>query len=366
MALPFKYYILNEQEIESGALDLRYYTRTQADTKYVFKETGKTLIESTILSDLTDGGNTTLHTHDNKADKLFATNLVTNGDFSNGTTGWSDLGSTLSVSSNKLIITGSGSSPIIRASQNNITPYVLGKKIYFRVKAKLTTSASQFMGIYMFATGMTTQAYAIVPLVNTDYIMSTVLTATSGGSGNIGFQISYGYVDSATANGKVMEVQYVSAIDLTSIFGAGKEPTKEQMDWLLAQKFTNSWFNGTAELTSITDLLTLVNTKADITQEAWITPTLLNGWTNNTGGLTSRYKKDTMGVVWVELFVNSGTTGSNIFQLPIGYRPTQNIFITGNATGIASGIVVGSNGDVTHSFGANTNNHRYVFAFRTN
>ena len=105
--------------------------------------------------------------------------------------------------------------------------------------------------------------------------------------------------------------------------------------------------------------------KASKTQEAWITPTLLNGWVNNSG-VISRFKRDAMGVVWCELFINGGNTSSIIFNLPIGYRPSQSLFITGNASGVVSQIIILPGGDVVHSVGANTSLHRYVFNFRTN
>lgn len=63
MAIPFKYYVLNEQEIESGALDLRYYTKTQADGRYVLKEVGKSLLSDSVIAALTGGANTNLHKH---------------------------------------------------------------------------------------------------------------------------------------------------------------------------------------------------------------------------------------------------------------------------------------------------------------
>ena len=44
--------------------------------------------------------------------------------------------------------------------------------------------------------------------------------------------------------GKITHLDNVVLIDLTAAFGAGNEPTKEQMDAMLSQ-FPNSYFNGT-------------------------------------------------------------------------------------------------------------------------
>lgn len=527
MAVPFKYYILNEQEIESGALDLRYYTKTQADGKYVLKETGKQLIESTILTDLTDGGNTTLHKHDDKADKIYATNLVTNGDFSNGTTGWSattgsltvsnneltlvkdnmtisrvgtllsivngrkyyvkinrfivndgatlgstlttrdatlalikqtltylphgvstlnfslvftatidaqsiaynlssdstglttgrmiviDLtslfgagneptkdqidrllsiypnswfngtaeitnikqvfneksdrlfatnlvtngdfsngttgciqdGSTLSASNYVLSSTGSGSSQYVSYKHITTLKNVLNRKIFYRFAAKVTNSSSS--GIYSYLIGSTSGQISgisvLTPAQNQIYNFSVIVTTTSALVGElIHLKLMHMYADAATANGKVMEVQYVQALDLTQIFGAGKEPTKEQMDWLLAQKYANSWFDGTKELCSITDLLTLVNTKANSTQEAWITPTLQNGATQfDSTNFPIGYYKDSVNIVRIRGLMNGISASGVVMNLPSGYRPPKAVyFITRDgATNVKRGYI---------------------------
>jgi len=57
------------------------------------------------------------------------------------------------------------------------------------------------------------------------------------------------------------------------------------------------------------------------TQQAWQTPTLLNGWANyGGGGNPIGYYKDSLGIVHIRGLM-IGTIGSTIFTLPIGYRP---------------------------------------------
>ena len=136
------------------------------------------------------------------------------------------------------------------------------------------------------------------------------------------------------------------------------------MDALLSY-FPNSWFNGTVDLLPLLNVVKQLGLKADKTQEAYIIPTFLNSWVN-LGGYITRYKKDSMGVVWCEVFVTGGTPGSLIFQLPIGYRPTQLLYITGNASGTFGALTVATDGTVVHNTGTNTLNHRYIFCFRTN
>ena len=74
----------------------------------------------------------------------------------------------------------------------------------------------------------------------------------------------------------------------------------------------------------------LDNEKANITQEAWISATLLNGWTG-----TLRYYKDSLGSIRVVGLISGGVTtgGTVIFNLPSGYRinsvgpAMRNIFV---------------------------------------
>jgi hypothetical protein len=114
-------------------------------------------------------------------------------------------------------------------------------------------------------------------------------------------------------------VDNVLALDLTAIFGSGNEPTLAEMDRMLA-KFPNSWFDGTVNpLLSVPELLIYANkNKANIAQEDWITPTLVNGWANT----SARYYKDNFGIVRLKGSVANGTTtgGTILFNLPAGYR----------------------------------------------
>lgn len=256
MALPFKYYILNEQEIESGALDLRYYTKTQADGRYVLKETGKQLIESAILTDLTDGGNTTLHKHDDKADKIYATNFVTNGDFSNGTNGWSSANSTISATNNTLSIVGTGVQAYA-GSYFSFPTKLANRKYYWKLKIRTTGTGSTYMRCFCNNVTVDRTIVAVVNPVQNQWYEASIVLSPIVNISNIHCYMYYATAPEIV--NKTMEVQYVLAIDLTAIFGAGNEPTKEQMDRLLST-YPNSWFNGTAEITNIKQVF---NEKAD-------------------------------------------------------------------------------------------------------
>lgn len=287
-----------------------------------------------------------------KADKLFATNLVTNGDFSNGTTGWLSTNVVLTANANEITATGNGGSSFSSFYRDTTLSAQSGKKIYVRSSAKITNGVASTLTQQI--TGSTGGGISLGtinnPVLNQNYIFSNVFTLDASITGFVRvFPHVANFGTTSAQNGSVVKVAYVLAKDLTSIFGSGKEPTASQVDWLLAQKYTNSWFDGTKELTSITDLLTLVNTKADKTQEAWITPTLLNGWVADSG-FPVGYFKDNMGVVHIKGRVSSGTTSSTIFVLPAGYRTLSTLlYVTLSGTSLA-GIGI-YNTDLKHYTG---------------
>lgn len=277
----------------------------------------------------------------NKADKLFATNLVTNGDFSNGTTGWTSTYGVGSVASNVYSHTGDGTniSPFFFQSHSIIT----GRKYYGKAVVKVTNSVCQNIRI-RFGAGVG-DINIPTPTQDTEYAKSIVFT--SGITLTVGDAFTHTYADASTANGKVLQVKYVSLLDLTQIFGAGKEPTKEQMDWLLAQKYTNSWFDGTKELTSITDLLTLVDTKANITQETPIAPTFLNSWSDHSTGLNSAgYYKNSLGKLVLKGVIKGLTINTVAFILAIGYRPTKLTYVPVVSNGAFGYLSINTNGEV--------------------
>ena len=171
--------------------------------------------------------------------------LVANGNFANGTTGWvSSASAAISATGNVLTITGNGLGTLPNASNTTNTACANGKRVYFICKAKVTNSNA--LNILVQAQGSTggvattfiTQAS---PVNGTEYQLSGIYTFDASKTGNIMCYIIHQYADAATANGKVMEVQNVLAFDLTTIFGAGNEPTATEMDDIIAQYGTTYW-----------------------------------------------------------------------------------------------------------------------------
>jgi hypothetical protein len=94
---------------------------------------------------------------------------------------------------------------------------------------------------------------------------------------------------------------------------------------------------------------TQLDLKANKAQEAWIEPTLLNGWVNfGSGNAIANYMKDEFGVVHLRGLIKSGTTtaGTVLLTLPLGYRPLLNTyFIVADGNGFAR-LFIGANGNV--------------------
>lgn len=286
------------------------------------------------------------------------TNLVPNGDFSNGTTGWSASDSVNTVSANTLINTGNGAQTFPTAFADSAVQSAIGKKVYVCAQMRVTNANCSSMQVMIdgATAGDNQTIFLNNPVQNTWYKISGVLTQPSNVSGVIRLKLIHQYADSATANGKVMESKYIIAIDLTNVFGAGNEPTAAQMDRLLTQ-FPNSWFNGTENLFlakwALAELRRLDNDKANKAQEAWIAPTLLNGWVAYDADRTPKYMKDEMGFVHLKGALKNGTSAMTFFTLPTGYKPLSPLYfaIVSNFTSAAVGVNTG--GNVTPTTGSN-------------
>jgi prepilin-type N-terminal cleavage/methylation domain-containing protein len=164
-------------------------------------------------------------------------NLITNGDFSNGATGWPAFGSADSVSSNVLTDTGNGTGAVayVQATVYNTNN---NDKYYKSAWARVTNNVCQNITFRMM--NATIADHGIVNPVQNQWYKITGISTSTQTTGY--FPIWHQYADAATANGKVMQVQNVLVIDLTATFGAGNEPTQAQMDTIMAS-YPNNWFN---------------------------------------------------------------------------------------------------------------------------
>lgn len=180
--------------------------------------------------------------------KISITNLVTNGDFSDGTTGWAASGvSSIAVADSILSVTCGASSSGQANSAHHL--FVDGDVYYFKAFLRVTNAVASYIRFYAAGGWYTMQQ--VSPVENEWYELSFLHTiGVDEGTNDDIANLSHGYPSAEIANGKVLQAQYVLAVNLTSDFGSGNEPTKEQMDTLLSG-MTNHWFDGTIEIDPI-------------------------------------------------------------------------------------------------------------------
>lgn len=250
-----------------------------------------------------------------------ATNIVTNGDFSNGTTGWATTSGAISTANNILSITGNGTSLQITTT-TPIGSIYINRKYRVGSKIRVTNSICAKLQIRLYD-GVNYLRYNIDnPVQNQWYSISHIVTALNNTAAGR-FEVITIYSNSASSIGQVTEVMNASAIDLTATFGAGKEPTLAEMDRLMA-RYPNSWFDGKQPLNIIRNLYT---DKANKVQEAWITPTLLNGWKSVDSNRSIQYMKDEIGFVHLRGDLDPALKSSDfVLILPVGYRPSRTMF----------------------------------------
>lgn len=264
-----------------------------------------------------------------------ATNLVTNGSFTS-TTSWSkssESNVSFTVASNIGTITRLNTTGNIFLSQSISIP--ANHKIY--VKAILGAYTTDGVWVGKDATNTDRQA-----LTSGAVIFTPTTTTTSVWFGSI----------NTNSVGASFTMSYVIMIDLTSTYGAGKEPTVAQMNAKMAY-FTNSWFDAT---TNLENVMTLSETKADKAQETRITPTLTNATTTY---LT--YRKDNFGYVDTAGVLVVATLGTN-YTYPSGYRSLTTLYVPMvKSDGTFAYAIVNTNGTfVTNATGTFYINFRFA------
>ena len=154
-------------------------------------------------------------------------NLVSNGDFADAT-GWTGTAATISAASNTLSVMGTGAGQYPTAYQQLAIPTIGNKyAITFRLRALDDACKSLF-----YRYGMSAAAVLVTNPVVGQWYTGVVIITCDNAYRNISF--FHGYLNAAAANGKVMEVQYVSCVDLTALESdLGIEITQENYeDWI--------------------------------------------------------------------------------------------------------------------------------------
>lgn len=160
-------------------------------------------------------------------------NVIENGNFANGATGWGAQYGTIEIINGVAVATANGATNGSRIYSTTPIQTNVGDILYMRSKCRVTNASAT--NLHMFFNDGVINKYATIanPTSNTWYTPSlTVNIQVSGESNKSYFYQQYG--DNPTATGKKMEVDEVTLVNLTASFGAGNEPTKEQCDILFA------------------------------------------------------------------------------------------------------------------------------------
>ena len=169
-----------------------------------------------------------------KADKqglelVPVTNMIKNGDFSNGQTNWVVNAGNPIVDGNKVVV---DSTEVSSQLVQNDLPLTVGHKYYAAVKVNCTRYNAGYIGYHL--TGWHNSLNGKQEVTDGLELVSGIHTATeSTGRMFVGGQ------SSADLDGTVEDVILV---DLTEAFGEGNEPTKDEFDSIIS-KF-NHWFDG--------------------------------------------------------------------------------------------------------------------------
>lgn len=166
------------------------------------------------------------------ADKniVIYSNVATNGDFI-GATGWLNNTSRSSVLfSNNIITVTNVNYPASEIWQYTTNIVSVGKKYYIYTKTKSNDSDCLYLNMQILNNNenFIAESY-IAPTVNVEYLLSKVITVGDF-TGTLQINLKVDYADATIGNGKSATFRKVMVVDLTELFGAGNEPTKEWCD----------------------------------------------------------------------------------------------------------------------------------------
>lgn len=161
------------------------------------------------------------------------TNLLTNGNFSSGVSGWTGVSATLFSSNNESYFTSNVQYDGMYQYIPNYVNY-RSHKLYYTASIKVDSN-----NVYVVLNDGFDQGIAGPSITGSYTRVSGVWTINPNAMG-IYTKIQDGRSTGWTAS----YIKYWVVIDLTAAFGSGSEPTLTQMDTIM-NSFPNNWFNGT-------------------------------------------------------------------------------------------------------------------------
>ena len=273
-------------------------TRQQAETQRASAETSRANAEEQRK---TDHANRSAEL-DGKADKVVIRNLIKNGNFESPSPTPAGTGTTMSDG----VLEFTGDTQSSRFAFTG-TPLSEGDVYYlqFKVKADVLPAYAQ-VSLTGFGNSFNYRDLIQVGEWVTTSGVEKLTRATLDTRAFIYLQGTAQYDDFVLLN-------------LTETFGAGNEPTKEEMDELIK---VTGYIDGEYALNNkemLGHLMSGIGEKANKKQEDWITVPVYNGVQHGKSPL--KVMKDNMGVVHFKGSLTNLRTGSKAFSLPVGYRP---------------------------------------------
>lgn len=297
--------------VKSSEIEGAESERQQAETQRASAESSRVSAEAQRKTDHTNRSVELA----GKADKVVLKNLVENGDFSNGTTGWTATNA-IEIDNNTIHV--KSDNPASHAIWQDIASVGSNDKFYVTLDFNLISNPenkSVFTSIRDYGT-----VTSILQLLVNLQIMNQYQTISTIVSSPNGIRLTPVYV---TNPGYEARVTNILVFNLTTVFGAGNEPTKEEMDRLIE---ITGYIDGEYALNNkemLGHLMKGLSEKANKKQEDWITPTLLNGSTG-----TIQFRKNEFGRVEFR-GVATHKDGTLLMILPTGYRPLVDISVIG-------------------------------------
>lgn len=194
-----------------------------------------------------------------------AVNIIKNGNFANGITGFNIYGGDADYIANQGALSlkgkgGLGLTGIYTAGTNNFTG-VKGHKIYIKARMRVTNSECAGFKMYLYdgTNSQPVNGGRVVssPTPNTWYEKYGVVEVPPAMDGKT-LSVYYiaEYSSSAVSKEKVFEIYRPMAIDLTATFGSELEWTADDFTSFLSSKFGSSaWFDGASEISSMKDYI---------------------------------------------------------------------------------------------------------------
>lgn len=170
-----------------------------------------------------------------------AENLVTNGRFLAGSSGWSVYGSAITTANGVATATGTGALGqvgLYSAVGNRFTA-AAGHIMFYRARVRARAADAAALRLWMSDASTTLPLNGVSnnvasPAQDVWYdIYGTITIPQSWDGKTIQSYVAAAYASAAAANGKVTEVSRITVLDLTRMYGAGKEPPAGEIEALV-------------------------------------------------------------------------------------------------------------------------------------